>query len=205
MIGYRTSIQFNDSYAFRDRPAISEDTPWYKLHQAIVPNLSGAPRPGVRRCPTCGALLTKWNDPLTGLVIKKRRFDISITYDGVVVVSDAFKTAYDLNGLSGLWFVPLPDDSAFFNIQATDIVAFDAERRGTRFIKQCDSCGQFESVAGATPIYLKEGSTIADLGFVRTDLEFGSEDEKHPLLLCGPSAGKALKHAKLKGLDLAEF
>lgn len=205
MTGFAVYGQFNDSYAFRDRPAIHEHTPAYELQQTLVPDMSGASRPGVRRCPACGGLLAKWEDPLKGLVIKKRRFDISITYDGIVVVSNTFKSAYDSNGLSGLRFIPLPDDPEFSKIQAIEVVAFDAERRKTRFIKQCATCGQFESVVGATPVYLKERSTVSDLGFVRTDLEFASDDEKHPLLLCGLSAGKALKNAKLKGLDLIAF
>ena len=205
MTGYVVSGQFNDSYAFRDRPAIREDTPWYELQQTLTPNMSGASRPGLRRCAHCGDLLNKWDEQLTGLVIKKRRYDVSFTYDGVMVASSAFKSVYDSSGLTGLRFTPLPDDRTFFSIQADTVVRFDAKRRGTRFEKQCSACGRFESVVGATPAYLMEGSPIPDQGFRRTDLEFGSDDEKSPLLLCGPSAGQALKAAKLKGLALDKF
>jgi hypothetical protein len=203
--GYVVYGQDNDSYAFRDEPAIRDDTSWYELHQSIVPNMSGAPYPGFRRCAKCGELLAKWDEPLTGLRIKKSHFDISATYDGVVVVSDAFRAVYDSNGLGGLRFIPLLDHPAFSSVQAMASVEFDAERRGTRFVKQCFFCGRYESVVGATPVFLKECSTIPDQAFVRTDLEFGSNDEKHPLLLCGPAAGRALKNANLKGLDAVEF
>jgi hypothetical protein len=205
MIGYRLSVHDNDSYAFRERPAIREDTPWYALHQTILPNMSGTIHPGVRRCSKCGHLLAKWAEPLTGLKIKRRRLDISCTYDGVTVVSEAFKAAYDDATLTGLRYVPLPDDPSFFAIQADATIEFDAERRGTRFLNQCPVCGQYESVVGATPVYLKEGSIIPDRGFVRTDIEFATMDEKHPMLLCGPAAAMALKAAKLKGLDLVAF
>ena len=202
MIAFLVDAQSNDSYAFRDRPAIREDTPWYELHQAIVPSMSGAPRPGVRRCSTCGALLSKWDEQLTGMKIKKRYYDISRTYDGIMVVSAHFKEIYESKILVGLRFVSLPEDVDLFQIKATEIVPFDAERRGTRFEKQCPSCGHFESVVGATPVYLKEGSVIPDFGFVRTDLEFATADEQHPLFLCGLSAGRILRSAKLRGLDL---
>ena len=202
MTGFTVDSLFNDSYAFRDRAAIREDTPWYELHQTIVPNMSGTPRSGVRRCTNCGELLAKWDEPLTGLRIKKRRYDISCTYDGVTVVSHRFKDVYETNNLTGLKFIPLPDDPDFFQIQATDIVPFDANRRGTRFEKQCSVCGHYKSVVGATPVYLKDGSSIPDKGFVRTDLEFASDDEKSPLFLCGQTAGGILNAAKLKGLDL---
>jgi len=204
MIGYDVCCQDNDSYAFRDRPGIREDTPWYELHQSIAPNMSGAPRRGVKRCAVCGELLDKWNERLTGLRIKKRCYDISCTYDGIDVVSRRFKEVYEASGLEGLLFIQLPDDPDCFQIQATHRVAFDAERRKTRFIKQCPKCGHFESVVGATPVYLKTGQTIPDRGFVWTDLEFGSDDGKSPILLCGVTAGRVLEEANLSGLDLAE-
>ncbi len=203
MCVYRLSIQDNDSYAFRDRPAIDENTYWYEIHQSVVPNMSGKPHSGLRRCATCGHLLAKWDETLTGLRIKKRRYDISCTYDGIDVVSHRFKEVCETNNLTGLKFIPLPDDPDFFQIQATEIVPFDAERRGTRFEKQCPTCGHFESVVGATPVCLKDGAKIPEKGFVRTDLEFATDDEKSPLLLCGQHAGDILNAAKLKGLDLA--
>jgi hypothetical protein len=164
--------------------------------------MSGASRPDVHRCETCGELTQKWKEPLSGLVIRKRKYDISITYDGVVVVSQRFKCVFEAACLLGLQFRVLPDDAVFYTIHAARVVAFDAERRKTRFIKQCPQCGRFESVVGATPVYLKPGDQIDPREFVRTDLEFGSQDEKHPLLLCGNDAAQSLSRAKLRGLDL---
>jgi hypothetical protein len=136
------------------------------------------------------------------LVIRKWKYDISITYDGIVVVSQRFKFLFESACLSGLQFRVLPDDAEFYAIHAGRVVAFDAERRITRFIKPCQQCGRFESVVGATPVYLKPGGEIDPREFVRTDLEFGSKDEKHPLLLCGNDAAQSLSRAKLRGLEL---
>lgn len=141
-------------------------------------------------------------EPRLGVIIKNRKYDVSITYDGVVIVSEMFKSVYAANNLSGLEFRQLPDDTPFFAIHATRAVEFDAERRKTRFIKPCQECGRHESVVGATPVFLKSGSEVDEREFVRTDLEFGSGDEKHPLLICGKAAAKAIRDAKLKGLDL---
>jgi hypothetical protein len=191
--------QFNDSYAFRIYPRL---TAHQQIHQENLPDMSGASRPGVQRCGACGELLNKWNDPLAGLVLKKRQYDISSTYDGVVVVSEAFKTVYETEHLSGLSFRPLPDDPGFYAITAGRIVEYDAERRQTLFVKRCHICNQFESVAGATPAYLKKGAIIGIREFVRTDLEFGSTDEKAPLLICGGSAADTLRKTKMRGRDL---
>ncbi len=191
--------QDNDSYAFRAYPSLTKNQ---QVHQSIVPDLSGAVHPGLRRCEGCGELLAKWDEPLSRLIVKKRKYDISCTYDGVTVVSERFESVCDASGLTGLSFQKLPDDPEFYAIQASETVAFDAERRKTRFLKQCDRCRHYDSVTGATPVFLKEGQHVPSRGFVRTDLEFGSGDEKHPLLLCGEDAASILKTSGLKGIDL---
>ena len=192
--------QDNDSYAFRNYPPLNN---YQRIHQKLTPDMSGAIYQVVHRCESCGELTSKWNEPLINLFIKKRRFDISITYDGVLIASQRFKTIYDANHLLGLIFHQLPVDGEFFAIHALKVVEFDAERRKTRFINPCPRCGRFESVIGATPVFLKRGSKIEGLEFVRTNLEFGSADGKHPLLICGQVAADILSCAKLKGLDIS--
>ncbi len=159
-------------------------------------------RTDVRRCSACKQLLSKWDEDLTVVPIKKfRKLDVSSSYDGIKVFSSRAKMTYEQAGMTGLRFIPLahPD---LFAIQAHDIVHYDAQRRGTRFERKCEVCGRYDAVAGATPVYLKSGSTVPPLGFARTDVEFGSRDEKSPLFICGDEAAKILKAAKLKGLDL---
>ena len=202
MPGFLVAMEFNDSYAFRDYPRL---TKYQRIHQELIPDMSGAPRGGHRRCKNCGELLAKWEEPLSGLIIKKRTYDISGTCDGVCVVSHKFKAVCRERGLSGLLFCPLPEDPDFFHIQATRIVAFDAERRNTRFLKKCAECGRYASVVGATPVFLKPGAAIGEREFVRSDLEFASADEKSPLILCGLLAGEALRDAGLRGLHLIPF
>ena len=162
-------------------------------------------RSDVRRCEKCGELLAKWDESLAGLKIKRRKYEVSATYDGVTVVSRRFQSVYDSNRLEGLVFQELPSAPDFLAVMATDVVQFDAKERETRFINKCPVCGRFEEVIGATPAYLMEGEVVPDRGFVRSDLEFASFDEKGPLILCGPAAGEVLKKARFRGLDLEEF
>ena len=196
---HRFSVQDNDSYAFREHQQLTKNR---HAHQILVPDLAGTTREWARRCETCGELISKWSESLRGLIIKNRRFDVAITYDGVITVSRRFRSVYDENALFGLVFQGLPDDSAFEAIQATRFVEFDAAKRDTRFINQCEMCGIYESVVGATPVYLKEGLRIDPKEIVRTDLEFGSGDEKHPLILCGEKVAEVLMSARMKGLDV---
>lgn len=200
MTTFRFSLLHNDSYAFRADVPLNQHQ---RVNQQIAPDMSGASRMGVRRCEVCGELTSKWEEPLFDLIIKKRRLDISITYDGVLIASPRFKSIYEANDLSGLVFRQLPNDPDFFAVYALKMVEFDAGRRKTRFITPCPRCGRFESVVGATPVFLKDGSEIKSSEFVRTDLEFGSGDEKHPLLICGEVVADSLSNSKLKGVDLA--
>lgn len=159
-------------------------------------------RTDVRRCPACKHLLSKWDEDLTVVPIGKfRKYDVGSSYDGVTIFARRAKAIYEQAGMTGLRFTQLahPD---LFAVQASATVNYDAARRGTRFDKKCDICGQFESVVGATPVYLKPNSYVSPLGFARTDLEFASGDGKHPLLICGDEAAAILKAAQLKGLDL---
>src|SRR5262245_38195334 len=151
MVLFRASFQHNDSYAFRDYPALTENQ---RIHQGLIPDTSGQSRSAIQRCEACGELLAKWDEPLVGLIITKRKYDIAITYDGVIVVSQRFKSCYETNRLFGLIFRQLPDDPAFFAVRASRPVEFDTERRKTQFIKSCHKCGRYESVVGATPVYL---------------------------------------------------
>ncbi len=202
MRAYSVYGQDNDSYAFRDYPPVTENQ---RIYQEIAPDMSAASRPELRRCKACGEILDKWAEPLSNLVVKKRKYDIGSTYDGMTIVTTRFKDAYEAASLSGLEFRQLPNDAGFFAIRPHKWVVFDAERRKTRFINACPECHRFESVVGATPVYLKAGVEIGTHEFVRTDLEFGSNDEKHSLILCGQSAAHALQAARLAGLDLIEF
>jgi hypothetical protein len=178
MLPYRLSIHDNGSHAFVGRTDL-------------------------RRCGTCGELLSKWSEPLTGLVVRaKGRLDFSCTYDGINIASAAFKELYDNNRMLGLSFSTLPNDPRYLSVTADIVVSFDSERRQTRFDKQCPACGRYESVAGATPVFLQEDSVVPENGFARTDIEFGSGDQKSPVLLCGISARAVLMGAGLKGFDV---
>lgn len=196
---YRFSLLQNDSYAFKGYPKLTGNQ---KIYQNLVPDFSGPDRSGIQRCEVCDELFSKWEIPLTGVAIKNHKYDLSVTYDGLMVVSEKFISVYTKGNLIGLGFRQLPEDPSFYAIHTMNRVEFDAEKRKTRFINPCKECGRYESVIGATPICLKASATIQAREFVFTDLEFGSGDEKCPLLICGPEAAEVILNSKLNGLNL---
>ncbi len=157
-------------------------------------------REGLPRCSECGALAEKWNRKYIRIdVPRSMRSDISITYDGVTVVSEGFVQVVGEARLRGLQFHDV--GVGFSVLLSTRRVAFDIAARGTRFEDLCTMCGQHGSVAGATPAFLRAPIDLAPDEFAWTDVEFGSGDEKQPLLICGETAGATLRRGRLRGLE----
>jgi hypothetical protein len=153
--------------------------------------------PDAPRCATCGfALDHTWINPRFKLTVK--RWDVSFTYDGYLIVSRRFR---DVLGDRGAVYHDLPAEPSFFVVTAERKVAFDAERRRTRFRVFCDGCQRFTQVAGATPVFLKDEARLPD-ELRRTDVVFGSNDGQSPLLLVGPGLAADLRRADLAGLEL---
>jgi len=158
--------------------------------------------PNLVRCSVCGELLQRPRLVPTFKLQKKR--DVSATYDGYTIVSQRFVDEWHRNGGAGLEFVPLPEELGYFTIDANQVIEFDSVRRKTRFEKHKPCCGRFHSVAGATPAFLKSPEALSKTQAARTDVTFGSGDEKHPLIVIPLELGHALKRAKLSGLDLSD-
>jgi len=81
-------------------------------------------------------------------------------------------------------------------------IAFDAERRKTRFEEFCDECHRYFSVVGAIPVFLVGQAAPLPEHVVGTDLEFGSGDAQRPLVIVGPGLGESLASRGLSGLHL---
>jgi hypothetical protein len=152
--------------------------------------------PESARCPSCARSLdAEWIDPL--FVIAERHFDVSFTYDGYCIVSERFRDAV---GDRGARYIDLPSEPSFFALFPAARVAFDPVRRRTRFTNHCPDCDRWHEVAGATPAFLLEEPPPTELR--GTDVEFGSGDEQHPLLIVGSKLADELRAADLKGVEL---
>lgn len=133
---------------------------------------------GAERCPVCAAVLdhTTLNPDFE---LARDVFDVSYTYDGACVVSEVVKRI--LGEYPGVDLRSLPHDAGFYLLNVTNVVDFDVERRTTRFEKFCPGCQRFRFVAGGAPAFLHAAS-LAE-GVYRTDVEFGTDDERHPLVV----------------------
>jgi hypothetical protein len=138
----------------------------------------------------------EWIDP--SFKPGKTDLDASYTYDGYLIVSERFRSAV---AGADVRFHQLPSAPGFYSLIVENVVRFHAARRKTTFERRCLQCGRFFVVAGATPVFLKSTGPLADKMY-RTDVEFGTGDEQHPLIVVGPGLGEQLRVAGLEGVDL---
>lgn len=140
-------------------------------------------------------------DPSIKIRTKKH---ISSTYDNFTIVSDQFKAFCEHEKYAGLEFVVLPNSPGFYWFKIQNIIEFDSEAYGTRFINYNEQCQGYEEIIGADPACLKVKELIPD-GFFRTDLYFGSFATKTPLEMVGIETRQKLIAAGFKGIDFNEI
>jgi hypothetical protein len=128
---------------------------------------------------------------------------ITSTYDNFTIVSEQFKTFCESEKYDGLEFMILPKSPGFYWFKIHNIIKFDAEAYGTRFINYNKQCDGYEEIIGATPACLKVKELIPD-GFFRTDICFGSFANKFPLKIVGIKTQQKIKGAGFKGIDWDE-
>jgi len=137
---------------------------------------------GALCCFVCGFVLNHgWINEKFSL--KHEQWDISFTYDAYCIVSTRFRDV--LGNDRGAIYRALPSEPSLFVLDAIEAVAFDGQRRKTRFENFCEGCGRYRQVIGSTPVFLETTEPLPDR-LLRTDIEFGSADALHPLLLVGP-------------------
>lgn len=156
-------------------------------------------------CPTCGSK----TDPQyvnSRFRVRKRRRDMTVTYDGYTLVSVRFREFCESHGWhKDVEFQQLPGDKRFFVFKPTRVLKFDAERRQTLFEQPCPECSEHFSVCGATPIFLRDIEQPVEEGFFRTDLAFGSGHEKSPLIIVGIATAEKIKSERFRGSYLRKI
>lgn len=150
-------------------------------------------------CSQCG-WKKDWTYTRPDFDLRKRKMDVSSTYDGATIVSDRVREVFTSHGVDESVFIPLPCEPGFYHLVPSCCVEFDAERRGTRFGRLCPTCGLHDTVAGVMPAFLKQ--LPVDGHLFRTDILFGSYNERSPLIIVSVSLLDALQRGSFTGLDL---
>jgi predicted RNA-binding Zn-ribbon protein involved in translation (DUF1610 family) len=156
----------------------------------------------LKKCPTCGYRLDFFaHNPQYGL--RSADYDLCATYDGQLIGSLAFKRFCEEQNYSSIIFREFDLDEIHFHVIFENIVPFDAIRRKTRFEKLCPTCGNYESVVGAKPAYLRLSSPLVD-GLYRSDLLFASGNEKGPAEFAAVCTKEKMLAAGIRGVTFHE-
>lgn len=157
-------------------------------------------------CSECSRVLDDgWISPdfdLTG-----PRFDVSMTSDGCIIVSDRFiATCVSIDGLS---FRPIPSLPGYSVVDAVPTFRLDPFMNRIRNGVDCKHCERPRFVVHDGPLSLAVDSELP-LGFSRSELEFGDSADfgpDHPIRLVPVIAADgdtvaALKDAGLTGIHV---
>lgn len=125
--------------------------------------------------------------------------DLSVTYDGQVVVSKRFKEFCLQQEYAGLNFIDFLLDKDHFHFFAFNEVKVNIVRGKTRFDKLCPVCNNYKSVTQGYE-FLQREQPLPD-GFYRTNLLFGSGDAKSPAIIIGSETKLKLEAAGMTGLE----
>lgn len=158
----------------------------------------GHPHPAT--CPECGGKV----DPdyiHPGYRVKKRRRDITATYDGYLLVSAHLRKVLQDHGATREDFVALPADPDYFWLRPQIALNYAAAERA----RHCASCGQFADEVVPIPVFLGKLAEPIAAGVYRSCLEFGSTPLKAFQVVVGVRTALAIQAHPLVGIELEQL
>lgn len=183
----------DDSYMLGDETykPDPQDSEW---HFGTV----GQPHPAT--CPACGGKVdSDYINP--GYRVKKRRRDITATYDGYLLVSVRLRKLLQDSGAAEEDFVALPADPDYFWLRPQMALEYAAAERARR----CPSCERFADEVVPIPLFLgKLAEPITD-GVYRSCLEFGSAPLKTFQVVVGVRTALAIQAPPLTSVELVQL
>lgn len=154
-------------------------------------------------CDLCGGKLSRKIEN-TEFNLKKKNFDISMTYDGFFIASERFLlTVKSLDSgayISSEIYSKARFAQKYFKLEFVNQLKLDVSAADPEFGPVCPRCGQFKFVVGATDYFVVGGRVNS--GFFRTDIEFAEGFERFPEIIVGVDTAALLRAEHLKGVNL---
>lgn len=157
----------------------------------------GAPHPAT--CGTCGGRIEPEFLDRT-FRVKKRRRDVTVTYDGYLLVSSRFREFCFSLGWSAPLFRALPADSAYWWLSPIVSVSCVGRR-----LRECPSCGNFADVVGPELGIPEIGMEYWKHGAVSSDLQYGSVPLQGRIVIVREDWRAALMTQRFIGLDFSRL
>lgn len=202
IIGYQLTGHDNDSYMLGEetRPAASAEERKF-FGWRFTQN--GAQHPAT--CPKCGRKTdSDYVNP--AFKLRKKRMDVSSTYDGYTIVSTRFREFCETSKIAHVEFVSLPSQPTHAWFRVHRILKVDIKASlGLRFLYPCDVCQAYAGVFGTSGLRFVGVDTTVPKGISRTDLDFAQAHEQHPVIVVDTQLAMAMKAEKFRGICLNEI
>ena len=134
----------------------------------------------------------------------RKQYDISYTYDHYLIVSRRFKHFCEEKSYQNVIFHSLPQEPDFYFLESSKIIPLDYARRNVQFGSFCKICNRYDYIAGATPSYIEQGFIMEENTFYRSEFDFGSYNQKAPLIIISLQMAKEMTVQKFKGMLLID-
>lgn len=148
-------------------------------------------------CKECQSCFDFKYHPSSLGILASKKYDVSFTYDNRIIVSNKFKEFCSRNKIEGLNFYQLDDKSLYYFIPE-NIIKINAEKSGIGFYDKCSLCVNYESAVGISS--LSFNTKDISRGIYRTDICFGSEKEKSPVVIVDIETVNLMKKEKFTGI-----
>lgn len=152
-------------------------------------------------CKRCGDIVDRDYAP-SNLNAEIMLVDMVYTRDGHLIISQKFKELVQRSAIPGVDLIRVNQTPPLYDFQPRLIIPYDVACHPPRFENCCECCGIFESVIGPRYSCLEGVDEPIEQGIYRTDLEFASGREKHPIIIVGVQTAPLFKREKLRGLVL---
>lgn len=197
IVGYQISGRDNDSYMLGEETRKAETPEEYEFYDWRF-TFNGGQHPAT--CTKCGRKIDpNFVDP--NFKLRKKRLDISTTYDGYTIVSERFKNFCMNENIDGIEFIKLPSQPGFYWFRLNRILVVDQEKSlELEFMYYCDVCNSYAGIFGASNLKFKNVSELIPEGIYRTDLEFAQAHEQSPMIISSVELGNLIKAQNFKGI-----
>lgn len=157
-------------------------------------------------CPDCSRVQDP-TDAVAPADMPEPTFDVSLTLDGAIIATDAFRTA--CADVPGIAFQRLEDGGGCWLVEIERVVRIEPFDSHVRAGPLCVTCGLPRYVIRSGPLHLDRSEALPE-GFSRTETtfgdtaDFGSEQpvSLRPHILLDRESGRRLKEAHLLGVHL---
>ena len=174
-------------------------------YELVFQELSGFVYADAVHCPSCSRV--EQQAVPVAVDLPDPTFDVSVTLDGAVVATDAFRAV--CVEVPGVAFSPLDGADGCWVVEVETTVRIEPFDSHVRTGVLCTTCGRPRYVTRSGPLHLESGEILPE-GFSCTDLEFGDTADFGPsqpvrlrshLLIDRPTQ-RMLKSSDLSGIHV---